>query len=392
LFSVDGGNLSQGQQSGTFAGPTLQVKESTMNLVENGVKLQLTLIDTPGFGDALDNSKCWEPIVRHVDGKFAEYYAEETKLIRKGPIPDKRVHCCLYFIQPTGRSLKPLDIQFMKQLSGRANIIPVIAKADTMTAEERQAFKHTVAKEIRDNNIRIYTFPDDKPEQKQFTDRAPFAIIGSDTIFEKGPGKLVRGRKYSWGVVEVENLDHNDFVALRHLIIENHMIDLIEMTAAVHYETYRIQKLSFEAFEGLNIDVATLTVAEFDEIVEREQQKHLKKLNEKYEKEYQEIVAPMEARVKSLEEELAGQRLAHDRSKTDMRRRLAAKVEERNRLRAELDQSASTSGASGESKKGDLKKCESDKTLNNESFGSKGSRHSKSSTLSSVFRGKGGQQ
>ena len=34
----------------------LQVKESTVNIEENGVRLELTLVDTPGFGDLVDNS------------------------------------------------------------------------------------------------------------------------------------------------------------------------------------------------------------------------------------------------------------------------------------------------------------------------------------------------
>ena len=32
--------------------------------------------------------------------------------------------------------MKPLDIEFMKQLHDKINIIPVIGKADTMTPEE----------------------------------------------------------------------------------------------------------------------------------------------------------------------------------------------------------------------------------------------------------------
>lgn len=33
-------------------------------------------------------------------------------------------------------SLKPLDIQFMKALHNKVNIVPVIAKADTLTKKE----------------------------------------------------------------------------------------------------------------------------------------------------------------------------------------------------------------------------------------------------------------
>jgi len=41
--------------------------------------------------------------------------------------------------------LKPLDIEVMKQLHHKVNIIPLIAKADTMTADECRDFKKTVS-------------------------------------------------------------------------------------------------------------------------------------------------------------------------------------------------------------------------------------------------------
>lgn len=41
-------------------------------------------------------------------------------------------------------SLRPLDIEFMKRLSKVVNIVPVIAKADTLTLEERVHFKQRV--------------------------------------------------------------------------------------------------------------------------------------------------------------------------------------------------------------------------------------------------------
>jgi septin 7 len=42
-------------------------------------------------------------------------------------------------------SLKALDIEVMKQLHDKVNIVPVIAKADTMTPEECADFKKTVS-------------------------------------------------------------------------------------------------------------------------------------------------------------------------------------------------------------------------------------------------------
>lgn len=55
-----------------------------------------------------------------------------------------QVHTCLYFIAPSGHGLKPLDVEFMRRLHDKVNIIPVIAKADTLTPDECQHLKKQV--------------------------------------------------------------------------------------------------------------------------------------------------------------------------------------------------------------------------------------------------------
>jgi septin 3/9/12 len=44
----------------------------------------------------------------------------------------------------TGASLKPIDIVVLKKLSDVVNVVPVIAKSDSLTLAERQAFKQRV--------------------------------------------------------------------------------------------------------------------------------------------------------------------------------------------------------------------------------------------------------
>lgn len=41
-------------------------------------------------------------------------------------------------------SLKPIDIVVLKKLSEVVNVVPVIAKSDSLTIEERHAFKQRV--------------------------------------------------------------------------------------------------------------------------------------------------------------------------------------------------------------------------------------------------------
>lgn len=64
--------------------------------------------------------------------------------MRDRHIQDTRIHCCLYFIAPGGHSLKPIDIIVMKKLSEVVNVVPVIAKSDSLTLEERALFKDRV--------------------------------------------------------------------------------------------------------------------------------------------------------------------------------------------------------------------------------------------------------
>ena len=41
-------------------------------------------------------------------------------------------------------SLRPIDVEFIKTLDKCVNVVPVIAKSDTMTIEERDSFKKRV--------------------------------------------------------------------------------------------------------------------------------------------------------------------------------------------------------------------------------------------------------
>lgn len=88
----------------------------------------------------------------YVEARYEEYLNQESRVSRQLPTTpaghtppvDGRIHCCLYFIAPSGHGLKPLDVEFMQRLHDRVNIVPVLAKADTMTPEECQSFKKQV--------------------------------------------------------------------------------------------------------------------------------------------------------------------------------------------------------------------------------------------------------
>lgn len=105
-------------------------------------------------------------------------------------------------------------------------------------------------------------------------------------------GRRVRCRKYPWGTVEginsllihqlihasttlfsVENLEHNDFAALREMLIRTHMMDLVDVTKSVHYENFRCRQLMSVS----DMDTVDMARDPFTQM-EEEKVKHAQKL------------------------------------------------------------------------------------------------------------------
>uniref|UniRef100_A0A8C6U551 Septin 9a n=1 Tax=Neogobius melanostomus TaxID=47308 RepID=A0A8C6U551_9GOBI len=228
---------------------TIEIKSISHDIEEKGVRMKLTVIDTPGFGDQINNENCWQPIMRFINDQYEVYLQEEINIDRKKRIPDSRVHCCIYFIPPTGHCLRPLDVEFMRRLSKVVNIVPVIAKADTLTLEERDFFKQKIREELRANGIDVYPqkeFDEDEEDRminEKIREMIPFAVVGSDQEYQVN-GRRLLGRKTKWGTIEVENIAHCEFAYLRDLLIRTHMQNIKDITSTIHYEMYRVRRLN----------------------------------------------------------------------------------------------------------------------------------------------------
>lgn len=151
----------------------------------------------------------------------------------------------------------------MKRLSPRVNVIPVIGKADSLTPPELAESKKLVMEDIEHYRIPVYNFPYDVEEDDEDTIEEnqelrglmPFAIVGSDEVVEIG-GRRVRARQYPWGVVEIDNPRHSDFLAVRSALLHSHLADLKEITHDFLYENYRTEKLSKSVDPGDNMYVS----------------------------------------------------------------------------------------------------------------------------------------
>lgn len=153
----------------------------------------------------------------------------------------------------------------MKRLAPRANVIPVIGRADSLTPHELAESKKLVMEDIEHYRIPVYNFPYDIEEDDEDTVEEnaelrglmPFAIVGSEDVIEIG-GRQVRARQYPWGVVEVDNPRHSDFLAIRSALLHSHLADLKEITHDFLYENYRTEKLSKSVEGGAGVYVTVL--------------------------------------------------------------------------------------------------------------------------------------
>lgn len=274
-------------------GETQPVRTRTdkAEIEEDGVKLNLSVISTPGFGESINNADSWKPIVDEINDRFDAHLEAESR-INRSAIVDNRVHAFLYFIEPTGHSLRSLDIALMKEIHEKVNLIPVIAKSDTLTEEEIIDFKQRILEDIRYQGIKTFNpaqYDNDDEESfantQSIMNKLPFAVVGSTKEVETVDGRIVRGRSYPWGIIEVDNEEHCDFIKLRQLLIRNFLEELKEHTANSLYENYRSEKLL-----RMGIQQDNSVFKEFDPLARQQEEKSL----------HEAKLAKMEAEMKNV--------------------------------------------------------------------------------------------
>lgn len=319
--------------------PGVKLKSKTYELQESNVRLKLTIVDTVGYGDQINKEDSFKPVVDYIDTQFEAFLQEELKIKRSlDGFHDSRIHACLYFISPTGHGLKSIDLVCMKKLDSKVNIVPIIAKADTISKVELQRFKIKIMSELVGNGVQIYQFPTDDETISELNSsmnaHIPFAVVGS-TEFSRIGNKLARARQYPWGTVQVENENHCDFVKLREMTIRVNMEDMREQTHIRHYELYRRMRLAQMGFSDVGADNKPIS---FQETYEQKRLEHLQELQSKEEEMRQMFVVRVkekEAELKEAEKELHTKFDALKKKHAEEKRRLD---EERKKLEEEQNQ------------------------------------------------------
>eukprot|EP00854_Cymbomonas_tetramitiformis_P011913 gene11913-14070_t len=206
--------------------------------------------DTPGYGDDLELEQHVDMIVSFVKRQKAAYMQMDVDPQRSrdlADVEDPRVDICLYFI-PAHR-LKTVDVLFMQALSKEVALIPVLAKADSMTAEEIQQFRAEVMASLE--GVDVLHFPSEMLTAAGSSPAhvPPFAVVASNHMAQTAPDRRCRFwpvREYNWGTCEAKRTDHSDFAVLRRLLFEFGYHAIRQETARRYY-AYRSTELDWEA-------------------------------------------------------------------------------------------------------------------------------------------------
>lgn len=238
----------------------LSIENFNTTIFEGGTKINLDIVLASGFGDSVDNSTCTSKLVKYIDDQFEAALKEECKILRTHQSNDTRVHASIYFIRPTGRGLRPLDIQCMRALSERCNVIPVISKGDLLTVEEKKENRECIMRDLRNAEIPIYDFTASFEDIGEMLPGVNIQDLIPMTIVSGTERKIIdnmeyKVRKLPHGIVRVDDPAHSDFLLLRTCLLGACLQDLKDMTEEVYYEKYRTKKLS-EASKRTNLGSA----------------------------------------------------------------------------------------------------------------------------------------
>ncbi|KAG7856245.1 hypothetical protein KL939_003897 [Ogataea angusta] len=240
------------QHLGCWPDGNRQEHSHSAKIYEGGTRIDLDVVMAPGFGDFIDNRDSTKCLTDYIESQFERVLNDECKIQRTPKATDTRIHAAIYFIRPTGKGLRELDIACMKELGKRCNVIPVISKADLLSEEEVALNRRLILRDLAKNRINTYDFSncfsdideeDDESAISSVQDLVPFAIVsGTDrAIIDQVEYKV---RRLPHGIVRVDDPAHSDYIVLRTCLLGACLQDLKDTTHGVYYEKYRTEKLS----------------------------------------------------------------------------------------------------------------------------------------------------
>lgn len=291
----------------------------------DGESIGLTIWDSEGLEKNVVDLQLRE-MTAFIESKFEQTFAEEMKVVRSPGVQDTHIHAVFIMLDPSridrnianARKAQPhvdgqngvhhdtdkaagaldhdMDLQVLRALHRKTTVIPVIAKADTITSKHMNVLKRTIWDGIKSSGLdplETLGLDDDSnsvieeedEEDEVDSDTLPQDVGDSDTAPEFSPVKdfpgdrqvssqsvirhrasqegkgeevpflpfttispdlyepSVVGREFPWGFADPYNERHCDFQRLKEAVFTEWRNDLREASKEQWYEGWRTNKL-----------------------------------------------------------------------------------------------------------------------------------------------------
>lgn len=177
----------------------------------DGERVGLTVWDSQGLERSLVDLQLRE-MITFIESKFEDTFTQEQKVSRAPGVKDSHIHCVLLLLDPvrldsvvaskqshatsnaTAPSQPPaglddeLNLLVMKTLVGKTTVIPVISKADSLTAPHMAFLKQSVWASIEASNLNpLEALGPEEDSQEEFdTDSDDPSSPNPDAIADQG--------------------------------------------------------------------------------------------------------------------------------------------------------------------------------------------------------------
>ncbi|CAO3564204.1 unnamed protein product [Mortierella alpina] len=149
-----------------FSSTMMEIPWDNMEADDEVPARNLVFLDTPGYGNVIDARTNFDLFMSYVRQAFEEKHSKispfmevsNNELMRSlvtGVGAHKFIDICFYMIL---HRLKPIDVEYMRLISEKANVVPIIAKVDTQSVQDVQDLKVSVLKTLKEQGVSIYTF------------------------------------------------------------------------------------------------------------------------------------------------------------------------------------------------------------------------------------------
>jgi septin family protein len=236
---------------------------------KKGVEYKFSAVDAAGFelretktvaGHPVDQEANFKPIMQYIHNQQNKW-ANSTDADGFSDQSDGRIHCVFYFVRP--HRVQDIDLNFMQRFSKVTNVVPIIAKADTLTRDELTKQLRELQRRLAERNVPIFDFKEHATEGVEFllpeaaaaaavaaeeqgrAQRRSFLSVGATLATPAGPPpsppppqqqqqeQLLprvenvfaviaahKGTKrvYTYGTADPEDPRHSDFVRLANLL------------------------------------------------------------------------------------------------------------------------------------------------------------------------------